>query len=155
MNLYCSFALDFDGTCVGYVGGFETGTPVPVEPTLKYHPGVVEVGVVEVCYVFIDVVNVVFAEFSLEVASILIVNLSSSCNMDEFIRLSSGFVDETRVVVELWVEPEFCSTDLADLAASLFKLFFRDFYGLVSIFDVSFFFFELFLFFRDLVFLYL
>jgi hypothetical protein len=25
------------------VGGFETGTPVPVEPTLKYHPGVVEV----------------------------------------------------------------------------------------------------------------
>ena len=21
------------------MGGFETGTPVPVEPTLKYHPG--------------------------------------------------------------------------------------------------------------------
>jgi hypothetical protein len=25
------------------VGGFETGTPVPVEPTLKYHPGMFEV----------------------------------------------------------------------------------------------------------------
>ena len=43
MNLYCSFALDFDGTCVGEVGGDETGTLVPEEPSLKYHPGVVEV----------------------------------------------------------------------------------------------------------------
>ena len=25
------------------MGGFETGTPVPVEPTLKYHPGSFEV----------------------------------------------------------------------------------------------------------------
>ena len=25
------------------MGGFETGTPVPVEPTLKYHPGLFEV----------------------------------------------------------------------------------------------------------------
>ena len=25
------------------MGGFETGTPVPVEPTLKYHPGMFEV----------------------------------------------------------------------------------------------------------------
>ena len=25
------------------MGGFEAGTLVPVEPTLKYHPGVVEV----------------------------------------------------------------------------------------------------------------
>jgi hypothetical protein len=25
------------------VGGFEAGTPVPVEPSLKYHPGVFEV----------------------------------------------------------------------------------------------------------------
>ena len=25
------------------MGGFEAGTPVPVEPTLKYHPGHVEV----------------------------------------------------------------------------------------------------------------
>ena len=38
MNLYCSFALDFDETCVGSVGGCETGMLVPVEPTLKYHP---------------------------------------------------------------------------------------------------------------------
>ncbi len=25
------------------MGGFEAGTPVPVEPSLKYHPGVFEV----------------------------------------------------------------------------------------------------------------
>ena len=25
------------------MGGFETGTPVPVEPILKYHPGMFEV----------------------------------------------------------------------------------------------------------------
>ena len=25
------------------MGGCETGTPVPVEPTLKYHPGILEV----------------------------------------------------------------------------------------------------------------
>ena len=25
------------------MGGFEAGTPVPVEPTLKYHPGMFEV----------------------------------------------------------------------------------------------------------------
>ncbi len=25
------------------MGGFEAGTPVPVEPTLKYHPGLFEV----------------------------------------------------------------------------------------------------------------
>ena len=43
MNLYCSFALDFEPICVGSVGGFETGTPVPVEPSLKYHPGLFEV----------------------------------------------------------------------------------------------------------------
>ena len=43
MNLYCSFALDFEQTCVGEVGGFEVGTPVLMEPSLKYHPGVFEV----------------------------------------------------------------------------------------------------------------
>ena len=25
------------------MGGFEAGTPVPVEPTLKYHPGMIDV----------------------------------------------------------------------------------------------------------------
>ncbi len=25
------------------MGGYETGTPVPVEPSLKYHPGMFEV----------------------------------------------------------------------------------------------------------------
>ena len=39
MNLYYSFTLDFDLTCVGSVGGFEAATLVVVEPTLKYHPG--------------------------------------------------------------------------------------------------------------------
>ncbi len=43
MNLYCSFALDFEPICVGSVGGFEAGTLVLVEPSLRYHPGVVEV----------------------------------------------------------------------------------------------------------------
>ena len=43
MNLYCSFALDFEPICVGYVGGYETGTLVSVEPSLKYHPGLFEV----------------------------------------------------------------------------------------------------------------
>ena len=38
MNLYYSFTLDFEPACVGEVGGFEAGTPVPVEPTLEYHP---------------------------------------------------------------------------------------------------------------------
>ena len=43
MNLYCSFALDFEPVCVGYVGGFEAWTLDRVEPTLKYHPGLFEV----------------------------------------------------------------------------------------------------------------
>ncbi len=43
MNLYYSFALDFEFACVGKVGGCETWTPVRVEPTLKYHPGNFEV----------------------------------------------------------------------------------------------------------------
>src|SRR3569833_1689995 len=43
MYLYCSFALDFEPICVGLVGGFEAGTPVLVEPSLKYHPGLFEV----------------------------------------------------------------------------------------------------------------
>ena len=43
MNLYCSFTLDFEQTCVGEVGGIEAGSLDLVEPTLKYHPGVFEV----------------------------------------------------------------------------------------------------------------
>ena len=43
MNLYCSFVLDFEQICGGEVGGFEAWTPVCVEPTLKYHPGLFEV----------------------------------------------------------------------------------------------------------------
>src|SRR5690606_13661409 len=43
VNLYYSFALDFEFACVGKVGGFEAWTPVRVEPTLKYHPGTFEV----------------------------------------------------------------------------------------------------------------
>ena len=43
MNLYCSFALDFEPICVGYVGGSEARTPVLAEPTLKYHPDLFEV----------------------------------------------------------------------------------------------------------------
>ena len=43
MNLYCSLTLNFDLTCVGEGGGVDAGTLVPVEPSLKYHPGNVEV----------------------------------------------------------------------------------------------------------------
>ena len=43
MNLYCSFALDFEPICVENVGGFENKKKVSVEPTLKYHPGLFEV----------------------------------------------------------------------------------------------------------------
>ena len=43
MNLYCSFALDFEPICVGQVGGSEARTPVLAEPTLKYHPDLFEV----------------------------------------------------------------------------------------------------------------
>ena len=43
MNLYCSFALDFEVICVGEVGGYEAGTLVSVEPSLKYHPDGFEV----------------------------------------------------------------------------------------------------------------
>ncbi len=38
MNLYYSLTVIFDLGCVGAVGGFEAGTLVSVEPTLKYHP---------------------------------------------------------------------------------------------------------------------
>ena len=38
MNLYCRLILELDMFCVGKVGGFETETPVFVEPSLKYHP---------------------------------------------------------------------------------------------------------------------
>ena len=43
MNLSCSFSLDFEPICVGEVGGFEAGTLVLVEPSLKYHPDLFEV----------------------------------------------------------------------------------------------------------------
>src|SRR5690606_41551044 len=43
VNLYYSFALDFELACVGLVGGCVTWTAVRVEPTLKYHPGNFEV----------------------------------------------------------------------------------------------------------------
>src|SRR5690606_41693976 len=43
VNLYYSFTLDFDTICVGEVGDFEAATPVVVESSLKYHPGIVEV----------------------------------------------------------------------------------------------------------------
>ena len=38
MHLYYSFALNSEPVCVGEVGGYEVGTPVLMEPTLKYHP---------------------------------------------------------------------------------------------------------------------
>ncbi len=38
MHLYYSFTLAFGLARVGEVGGFEAGTLVSVEPTLKYHP---------------------------------------------------------------------------------------------------------------------
>ena len=43
MNLYCSFALDFEVTCVDLGGRRIIKKPVSVEPSLKYHPGVFEV----------------------------------------------------------------------------------------------------------------
>ena len=43
MNLYCSFALNFEPICVGEVGGIEAWTPVCGEPTWKYHPGLFEI----------------------------------------------------------------------------------------------------------------
>ena len=43
MNLYCSFALDFEPICVDLGGRRIAKTPVLVEPTLKYHPGLFEV----------------------------------------------------------------------------------------------------------------
>ena len=38
VNLYYSLALNLGTRCVGEVGGFEAGTPVFVEPLLKYDP---------------------------------------------------------------------------------------------------------------------
>ena len=43
MNLYYSFTLNVEFFCVGQVGGYETRTLVLVEPTLKYHPEVLDV----------------------------------------------------------------------------------------------------------------
>ena len=43
VNLYYSLTLDFESICVGQVGDNEAGTPVLVESTLKYHPGLFEV----------------------------------------------------------------------------------------------------------------
>ena len=37
MNLYCSLTLNIEPVCVGWVGGYEAGTPVPAEPMVKYH----------------------------------------------------------------------------------------------------------------------
>ena len=41
VNLYYSFTLNLGNRCVGYAGGYESGTPVFVEPPLKYGPLVV------------------------------------------------------------------------------------------------------------------
>ena len=38
VNLYYSLALEPGIRCVGQAGGFEAGTPVFVEPLLKYGP---------------------------------------------------------------------------------------------------------------------
>ena len=43
MNLYYSFALDFEFACVENVGRIKNKKKVCVEPTLKYHPGNFEV----------------------------------------------------------------------------------------------------------------
>ena len=43
VNLYYSFTLNVEFVCVGYVGGYETVAPAAVEPSLKYHPVVLDV----------------------------------------------------------------------------------------------------------------
>ena len=43
MNLYYSFTLNVEFVCVGKVGGCETMALAVVEPTLKYHPDVLDV----------------------------------------------------------------------------------------------------------------
>ena len=43
MNLYCSFALDFEPTVWDRWGDCEARTLVSVESPLKYHPGLFEV----------------------------------------------------------------------------------------------------------------
>src|SRR5690606_2357005 len=43
VNLYYSFALDFELARVGDVGAVAVGPPVLMEPSLRYHPGKLEV----------------------------------------------------------------------------------------------------------------
>ena len=43
MNLYYSFTLNVEFVCVGEVGGFEAQALACVEPSLKYHPDVLDV----------------------------------------------------------------------------------------------------------------
>ena len=37
MELYCSLMLDFGQFCTGYVGDFDSATPVALESSLGYH----------------------------------------------------------------------------------------------------------------------
>ena len=43
MNLYYSFTLNVEFVCVGQVGRYDTMAPAAVEPSLKYHPVVLDV----------------------------------------------------------------------------------------------------------------
>ena len=43
MNLYYSFALDFDDNCVENVGRKKIKKKIVMEPLLKYHPVMIEV----------------------------------------------------------------------------------------------------------------
>ena len=43
MNLYYSFTLNVEFVCVGLVGGYETMALAVAEPSLKYHPVVLDV----------------------------------------------------------------------------------------------------------------
>ena len=43
MNLYCSFALDFEPVCVENVGRIKIKKKILMEPSLKYHPDLFEV----------------------------------------------------------------------------------------------------------------
>ena len=43
VNLYYSFTLNVEFVCVGLVGGLKAMKLAVVEPTLKYHPVVLDV----------------------------------------------------------------------------------------------------------------
>ena len=43
VNLYYSFTLNVEFVCVGEVGGYENEALASAEPTLKYHPDVLDV----------------------------------------------------------------------------------------------------------------